>query len=281
VTRAFDPWAADKPGAWYRVRTARGAAQSWTDVGLKHRADGELTLVAQTCSKTPAEPESEQRVSLVAWELAGEDALRVGDRTIALDVWTAKDRREWRVRDGRHAGLVVRRAADPAVRALREDTLAIGGRAFDCLVVESADGTAWLSASFPLGAVRFEGPGVKRDLVEFGDDWVRRPGFPIESERARLARIMRDADHLVRATDGIRREFAARLSPLPDDADALRLLLEQTELVLDKLDEARRRYQSVEESADGWGLAERELKSLDGVSASLRLAADRIRAKLR
>ncbi len=178
---ARDPWADDKPGGWYRLKTTTPDGSSYTDVGLKERTASRLVLVSQT----GARPVEERTVALVENVPVARERQEL--QGVAWELAVLRPSGGVHVAQGPHAGvLFVTQWNGTTLVPLKfgQETIAVRDRKFDCLVLESTlagSGKAvrlWLSAAFPAGPVREEGPDLSRVLVEYGDDWGKRPPFP-------------------------------------------------------------------------------------------------------
>jgi hypothetical protein len=173
------PWSSDEPGTWYRVR--RGDLLE--DIGLKDRDPVSYTINVQTWSNGQARPATQAMMEVVPIEILGEESVEIEGRTYLCQVRRQKDRREWTLVTGRHAGAVLRaespEASQEAVRVW-EHEVRMGDRSFDCLVVESrhSEGRmikSWYCPTYPLKIVRLERDGVLVEaLVEWGSAWASR-----------------------------------------------------------------------------------------------------------
>ncbi|HEX7897813.1 MAG TPA: B-box zinc finger protein [Planctomycetota bacterium] len=173
------PWTSEEPGAWFRVR--RG--DKVEDVGLKARDAVSYTLSTQAWSGSQAQPAAEKQVDVEPIELLGEEKLEVEGRTYLCEVRRLKDRTEWTLVTGRHAGAVLRatspEGSQEAVR-LWEHTIRLSDRSFDCLVIESRLGEgrllkSWYCPTYPLKTVRVERDGTLLEaLVDCGYNWTSR-----------------------------------------------------------------------------------------------------------
>jgi hypothetical protein len=179
ATIMVHPWNVDEPGAWYRVR--RG--DQVEDVGLKQRDPVSYTISRQEWAKGESRPVSESTVEIEPIELLGEEPVEIEGRPYPCQVRRQKDRREWTLIAGRHAGAVLRvdspAGTQEAVR-LWEHTVRLRDRSFDCLVVESRESgghlsKAWYCPTYPLRIVRLERDGnLVEALVEYGSAWASR-----------------------------------------------------------------------------------------------------------
>jgi hypothetical protein len=181
---ARDPWMSAKPGSWYRLRTVSAKGESYSDVGLKERGPWYLVTVSQT--RTPDGAQAEQHKYI---DLADLTALRpyrfVQDgRTIDFDLAELPGRKgveRWVLADGRQAGLILPEewaGAPVAPRRFDAQMLEVKGRTFDCLVLETETAKLWLSLECPAGPVQAQAGGTETRLIDFGDDWSKRPPFP-------------------------------------------------------------------------------------------------------
>ncbi len=176
---ARDPWSGAKPGTWFRLKTTSAKGESHADFGLKERGPWYLVLVSQT--RTAGGVQAEQHAYMDLADVTPTRTVRFvqGGRTLDFDIAEFPGRKgveRWVLADGRHAGLVLPEGAAP--RSLDAQSLDVKGRAFDCLVLQGPTAKLWLSLECPAGPVRAEGPEGESALVDFGDDWSKRPPFP-------------------------------------------------------------------------------------------------------
>jgi hypothetical protein len=173
----------EKPGAWYRFRTSTPAGESFTDIGLKDRGVDFVVLVSQSRSAGQVGPERQDRVELGEFSVVRVERLMRRGVTRDFEVLEPKGGQgqwRWVVSEGRFAGATlpedwVAHKIEPD--RFGEQSLQVRDRNFECLIIESGD-RVWLSATCPLGEVRREGEGTVRELVDYGEDWSRRPPVP-------------------------------------------------------------------------------------------------------
>jgi hypothetical protein len=191
LVRAADPWRDVKPGSWFRVKSSAAGRDSYTDIGLRERGAWYVVLAIQV-RREKTEPEQHRWIEPGEARSTGELRLDQPGVSLDLDLATLRGREGevlWVVREGAHAGVVVKKeGASARTRLVQAEpgTLAVKDRSFPCLRVETEEGGAtalrWLSAEVPLPSIKSELAGTTETLVDFGSDWSKRPRFPGEPE---------------------------------------------------------------------------------------------------
>jgi len=273
VVRVFDAWAGAKPGTWYRTRTQGPDGESWTDVGLKERGDGHLVIVTQTYAGRRG-AEIDDRVELREWERVEEKTVEISGLRFDGEIWAAAGAQDWRVKDGRHAGLAVK---TDGARRLWEEKIKVAGIDFGCLACEAASGSTWRSASCPV-EVRATDEKTRRELVAFGADWMKRPPFPPEDDAAQRQRTLEEAARLLKSARPLFTEVADTLDAGTTDRAALQSLLQKAEAAETKLYDAQLRYMIVR-AADPTTI-ERRIREIDELMGTLKRVIAFVKGKL-
>jgi hypothetical protein len=179
-----DPWGAEKAGSWYRVKTTTNGEESYRDVGLREIGSGYRVLVSQARVAGKTEPEqftwTEPEEPITLGAVNGEAQ---GTKYAADVVRTRASRPSQHViKTAPHAGVPF--PSDAVLTRLESQILKVKERSFACTVTETEQGTpkrstrTWISTAVPVGALKSESEGSTSVLVDFGDDWAKRPPFP-------------------------------------------------------------------------------------------------------
>jgi hypothetical protein len=185
-TRTINPWTEEQPGCWFRLRTTSGGKTSYTDVGLKEKSERSYTLNVQT--STDGKP-SEQKTEAPAVYLHGEKTLVFDGQSYLCEIQSpgmdpAKSPTTLVLLSSKYPGAVFKSDAPDAVftpAKVWEYTMRVKGRSFDCLVVEGMLNNKPVKTYYtalPIQSIRQEKAGDSTVLVDFGDDWSKRPAFP-------------------------------------------------------------------------------------------------------
>jgi hypothetical protein len=192
-TRIFNPWGAEEVGSWYRTRTVRGGEITYTDQGVKERAEHSVTLYRQTCTNGKPGPVTEVKAEPQTVFLGGERTFTFDERPFLCELrqYSADPAapKYWTQLQGRHVGAVLQaETPEGTLTATRvwEHDVRLNRRSFDSLVVEAEiekDGAkrkvkTWYSGQYLIGPVREEREGVSTALVDWGLDWSKRTAFP-------------------------------------------------------------------------------------------------------
>lgn len=181
--RVLNPWADAAPGSWYRLRTTAGGKTTYTDIGLKEKSGASYTLATATSTGQT----SEKKVDAPSVFLRGETTLTVGGQPYLCETQTPtleKDAPKSVVLlSSKFPGAVFKSDGPDAFTTTKvwEYSMRIKNRTFDCLVVEGTAGQTPVKtyySALPLQMVRQERGGESTVLVDFGDDWSKRPAFP-------------------------------------------------------------------------------------------------------
>ena len=179
-----DPWGKVKEGTWYRIRTTANGEDSYRDLGLRESGSGYRVLVSQTSARGKTEQEQFTWTEPEDLSVMGSVNGEAQGTRYAADVVRTKASRpsQYVLKDGPHAGAVF--PADAVLTRLALETLTVKDRKIACTVMETElkepkrGVTTWFSPLIPLGTVKAESPGLTSSIVDFGDDWSRRPPFP-------------------------------------------------------------------------------------------------------
>jgi hypothetical protein len=178
-----DPWAKEKTGAWYRIKTTTEGKDSYKDVGLRESGAGYRVIVSQATVDGKTEPEqfiwTEPEEVSVFGSVNGD----AKGTKYAADVIRTKSSKpsQFVFKDGPHAGAWF--AGDATLTALDAATLKVKDREFPCSLLETdlkngAHAKTWVCLQVPIGAIKTESAGTTSVLVDFGDTWEKRPPFP-------------------------------------------------------------------------------------------------------
>lgn len=178
-----DPWAKEKTGAWYRIKTTANGKDSFTDLGLRETGAGYRVLVSQTSADGKTQPEQFKWTEPEEVSVFGSVNGDAKGTKYAADVVRTKSSKpsQFVFKDGPHAGAAF--PSDSTLTALDLQTIRVKDRDFACTVLETdlkdgAHAKTWQSLQLPIGAVKTESAGTTSALVDFGDDWDKRPPFP-------------------------------------------------------------------------------------------------------
>jgi hypothetical protein len=184
-----DSWMDHDLGTWYRFGTRTRTSTTYTDTLLVSRSPGAYTLRTVVGRDGMTREESERSHPVEAVALDGQAAMIVGDLEFRCEVRQRATLQgvevSWVVRDGPHAGVVLRRAGPGekfSFASAVEASVRVGERTIDCLVLNGIRNgvptKVWACAAVPMGFVRRESDGSIEELVAWGKDPDQRPDFP-------------------------------------------------------------------------------------------------------
>jgi hypothetical protein len=184
-TRTLNPWSDERTGSWYRLRTTAGGKTTYTDIGLKERTA--TSYVLSVLSSADGQTR-EQKVDAPTIFLRGEQTVTVEGQPYLCEVHTATNDaaapKTLMLISSKYPGAIFKSeapgAAFTATKAW-EYSMRVKNQSFDCLVVEGLlekKPVKTYYAAVPLQSVRRESAGESTVLVDFGDDWAKRPAFP-------------------------------------------------------------------------------------------------------
>lgn len=308
VRRMEDPWAGERVGAWYRMRTETAGTEIYTDVGLAERAADSYVLASQTSVQGRAGAERKTRVEPYPVVFSAERVLpdRGHDFINFAAVERSRERtaRRWLVyQEGPLGGVRLGEADPSAARSYDVETLRVKDRDYVCLVVETPDATSWNAAAFPPGAVRSRGKDSATALIDFGDDWSRRPPFPGAEAPAsqaptaepaptpapkadpkpseRVRKNLEEAARLIRDAAPVLEELARDTDALPDDEDILGSLIEKAEGIERSLLKAQFHYRVIRYEVEDTGNLDRRVRLLEEVVGVIRASRRELRESLK
>jgi hypothetical protein len=173
-----NPWEVANPGSWYRVKSVKGGDESYTDLVLKAKDDVSYTL---------STPGGDMKTDLAPFWVKGEESITIEGKKYLCQVREQEipPVKRWVLVDGKNAGAVLKEEAGGVTMIadrLWDHTVRVGGRSFDCLVVEGSRGGArfklWYCAQVPAGLIKLDLGDASLSLVDFGDDVAKRPPVP-------------------------------------------------------------------------------------------------------
>jgi len=180
--RTLNPWSEEKPGSWYRLKTTAAGKTTYTDIGLKEKTGTSYVLAIQSS----ADGASEKKVDAPVVYLRGEQTLSIGgqeylcqSQTPSLDAGAPKT---LMLISSKYPGAVFKTDTFSATKAW-EYSMRVKSRSFDCLVVEGTLDQKPVKSYYtalPIQTIRQEKPGESSVLVDFGDDWAKKPAFPAQ-----------------------------------------------------------------------------------------------------
>lgn len=183
-TKTLHPWIQEKPGSWYRLQTTVGGKKSYTDIGLKEKSDTSYTLAITTSTGQT----SEKKVEAPSVYLRGETTLTFNGTPYLCETQTPTTEKDapktLMLISGKYPGAVFKSESPEAPFAATkvwEYSARVKNRSFDCLVIEGTSGKHSLKTYYtalPIQMIRQEKDGESTVLVDFGDDWGKRPAFP-------------------------------------------------------------------------------------------------------
>ncbi len=178
-----DPWAKEKTGAWYRLKTSAAGKDSYKDIGLRETGAGYRVVVSQ--ASAAGKTEAEQFIWTEPEEVSVFGSVN-GDAKgtkYAADVVRTKSSKpsQFVFKDGPHAGAWF--SGDATLTALESQGIKVKDREFPCSMLETelkggAKAKTWICLQVPIGVIKSESAGATVALVDFGDDWEKRPPFP-------------------------------------------------------------------------------------------------------
>jgi len=178
-----DPWAKEKTGAWYRIKTTTDGKDSYKDIGLRESGTGYRVIVSQASVEGKTEPEQFLWTEPEEISVFGSVNGDAKGTKYAADVIRSKSSKpsQFVFKDGPHAGAWF--AGDATLIALSSATLKVKDREFPCSLLETdlksgAHAKTWVCLEVPIAAVKTESSGTASVLVDFGDTWEKRPPFP-------------------------------------------------------------------------------------------------------
>jgi len=184
-TRTLHPWSDEKPGSWYRLKTSSGGRTTYTDIGLKEKTASSYVLAIHSSAEGQA---SEKKVEAPVVYLRGEQTVTVDGQSYLCEAQSATLEptapKTIVLISAKYMGVVLKSdAAEASFSPTKvwEYSMHVKGRSFDCLVVEGmADKKSVKTyyAPLPIGMIRQEKPGESTVLIDFGEDWAKRPPFP-------------------------------------------------------------------------------------------------------
>jgi outer membrane lipoprotein-sorting protein len=193
-TVIVDPWSGKKPGTWYRIKSTGSGEETLTDWGLKGQ-EGSFTLLRTQHSKMgQLGAVEEPRIEAITVKIAGQSTLKIQGRDYVCDIQEhPTGEKNWVVKEGRHVGAILKGESAQGVLVANkvwEHTLKIKGQEFECLVVEAdfkgKEKTfavkTWFYSGVPMGMMKIERDGELSEVIDFGQDWSKRPPFPTGTE---------------------------------------------------------------------------------------------------
>jgi hypothetical protein len=184
-TRTLNPWADERPGCWYRLRTTEGGKTTYTDIGLKEKSSSSYTLAVQKSGQSAA---TEEKVDAPTVYLRGEQTLTIGGQEYLCESHTitqdAAAPKTLMLLSSKYPGAIFKSdgpGGSFSANKVWEYSMTVKGRSFDCLVVEGLLDNKPVKtyyASLPIQMIRREKAGESTVLVDFGEDWAKRPAFP-------------------------------------------------------------------------------------------------------
>jgi hypothetical protein len=178
-----DPWAKEKTGAWYRIKTTTDGKDSYRDIGLRESGVGYRVIVSQASVEGKTEPEQFLWMEPEEVSVFGSVNGDAKGTKYAADVVRTKSSKpsQFVFKDGPHAGVWF--AGDATLTGLGAATVKVKDREFPCSLLETelksgAHAKTWVCLQVPIAAVKTESAGTTSALVDFGDTWEKRPPFP-------------------------------------------------------------------------------------------------------
>lgn len=290
-----NPWANEKSGSWYRWKSTSSGMEIYIDTGLKEQGAGFYLTVSQTYMMGKYSDESPNRVELKGEPVkpVGSEEVEVGGSKVPCDIYEISGAKTWVVKEGdfKGAGVKMESAAmKMTATKLAKDTVKVKDRAFECIVVEAETDMAgqksktktWSSASFPLSTVRSESAATAMELVDFGDDWSKRPEpkvvrapppenpKPAEDKAAKSKMLIDEADALLKEATPIFKEVKAGAVAPPADASARKELAKKADDCERKLYNAQLKYIVAQPDAPDPELIKKRVKQLDKLLANVK-----------
>ncbi len=302
------PWMNEKEGAWYRTKSAMSSMEMFIDQGLKEKGADYFVLVSVThmTGVPPTEQATKVPLQGAAIQPTGSEEVEVDGAKYACDIYETETAgaktKTWVVKDGDYKGQAAKMESDTVkmqAKKFSKETVTVKDRSFDCVVVETAMeamGTkmaskVWMCATCPV-PLRSETAGSTMSLVDFGDDWSKRPEAPLAApppppppppppatteaqpppppkddlaavKAAKVRKSMDEADALVKDVVPAYKELAGSMQTLPANLAMLRELLKKVEAVEKKLYDAQLKYTLIKSDAPDPQMVDARIRSLD------------------
>jgi len=184
-TRTLNPWSDEKPGSWYRLRTTAGGKTTYTDIGLKEKSESSYVLALHTSADGQS---SEKKGDATVVYLRGEQTLTIDGQPYLCQIQTpapdAPGPKTHMLISSKYPGAIFQSetpGAQFSATKAWEYSMRVKSRSFDCLVVEGLldkKPVKTYYTALPIQMIRQEKPGESTVLIDFGDDWGKRPAFP-------------------------------------------------------------------------------------------------------
>ena len=182
--KTLHPWIQEKPGIWYRLQTTSAGKKSYTDIGLKEKNDTSYTLAIHASTGQ----NSEKKVEAPVVYLRGEQTLTFNGTPYLCEVQTPTTEKDApktvMLISSKYPGAVLKSESPDApftATKVWEYSARVKNESFDCLVIEGTAGKTSLKTYYtalPIQMIRQEKDGESTVLVDFGEDWAKRPAFP-------------------------------------------------------------------------------------------------------
>jgi hypothetical protein len=191
--RTINPWARQAPGSWYRYKITRGGKTSYQDFGLKEKGADFYVLATQTSADGQAGAVTEARTEAAVVYPRGEKILTFDNQQFTCEIRTSTTDdaapKTWVALSSKFSGAVLKSEGPDGVftaKKVWQYSMRVKSLSADCLVVEGdleIGGVKkavknYYSGEVPLPTIRQEAAGESSMLVDFGEDWAKRPAFP-------------------------------------------------------------------------------------------------------
>ncbi|HUR38976.1 MAG TPA: B-box zinc finger protein, partial [Planctomycetota bacterium] len=191
--RTINPWSAQAPGSWYRLKITRGGKTSYQDIGLKEKGADFYVLATQTSADGQAGAVTEARTQAAVVYPRGEKVLIFDNQQFTCEIRTSTTDdaapKTWVALSSKFSGAVLKsEGPDGAFTARKvwQYSMRVKSLYADCLVVEGdleVGGIKkavknYYSSEVPLPTIRQESSDESSMLVDLGEDWAKRPAFP-------------------------------------------------------------------------------------------------------
>jgi len=301
-----NPWAGEKVGAWFRLRSSTSGMEIFIDTGLAELGADYYVTVTQNYMMGKFHDETRTKVDLKGEPVkpVGSENVDVGGTTVSCDVYEISGSKTWVVKEGDYRGALVRMESPyvkSAAKKLGKESVSVKGRSFDCVVVEAEQDMGgqkslqktWTCATFPLSTVKMEGSATTMALVDHGDDWSKRPTPETapkeepkpteepkpaaEDKAARAQRLIDEADALLKEATPAFKEVKAGADAPPADAAARRELVKKADACEKKLYDAQLKYTVAQPNASDPEKIKARIKALDSRLADLKKYKEKLK----
>src|SRR5262245_17483963 len=109
-----NPWANEKPGAWYRWKSSTAGMDIYIDTALKESGADYYVTISQTFMMGKYSDETANRVELKGEPAkpVGAEELEIGGTKVSCDIYEFSGTKSWVVKEGEFKGAGVKVTSD-------------------------------------------------------------------------------------------------------------------------------------------------------------------------